>query len=65
VYQFPPIVHREQRVFRLTYYCDHCPNEWTDEALCISSGYCPCCDRKLEPDTIEEFMETRPEFDLD
>jgi len=58
------IVLRAQRVFRLTYYCEACPLEWTDEALAIAHGYCPCCDAKLEPGTIEEFVEERHEFDL-
>lgn len=59
-----PIVFKAARVFTLTYYCDDCPNEWTDEALTITHSYCPSCDRKVEPGTIEESEEELPEFDL-
>lgn len=59
-----PIVLKAQRVFTITYYCDSCPNEWTDELLTVTHSYCPCCDAKCEPGTIEEHEEELPEFDL-
>lgn len=59
------IVWRERRVFRLHYQCEACPNEWSDEALVVSHGYCPACDRRIEePYYVEEFEVVRPEFDL-
>ena len=58
------IVFRSQRVFTITYYCESCPNEFTDEMLTVSHSYCPCCDAKCEPGTIEESEEELPEFDL-
>ena len=58
-----PIVFKAQRVFTITYYCD-CQNEFRDEMLTVSHSYCPTCDRKVEPGTIEEHEEERPEFDL-
>ena len=58
------VVFKAQRVFTLTYYCESCPNEFTDEMLTASHSYCPTCDRRVEPGTIEEHEEERPEFDL-
>lgn len=58
------IIFKSARIFTLTYYCEACPHEWTDEALCVTHSYCPSCDRKVEPGTIEEHEEERPEFDL-
>lgn len=43
------------RVFRVTYYCEECPNEFTDEMLTVAHSYCPCCDMRCEPDGIEEY----------
>ena len=57
---------RTQRVFRLHYQCEACPNEWSDESLVVTHGYCPCCDARIEePYYVEPFCEERPEFDLD
>jgi len=61
---FPKIIHKAARVFTLTYYCEACPSEWTDETLCVTHSYCPCCDARTEPGTIEEAEVIRPEFDL-
>lgn len=59
---------REQRVFRCHYECLACTavgSEWTDELLTAGPSYCPCCDAKCEPYSVEAFCEERPEFDLD
>ena len=58
------IVLKAQRVFTITYYCDDCCNEFTDEMLTVSHSWCPCCDAKCQPGTIEEHEEEMPEFDL-
>jgi hypothetical protein len=63
----PSVVLREQRVFRLHFFCEACTDvgsEWVEEALVVRSGYCPCCDTECEPYSTEEFYEERPEFDL-
>ena len=43
------------RVFRVTFYCDECPNEFTDEMLTLAPSYCPCCDKECEPDGYDEY----------
>lgn len=48
---------RQFRVFAITYYCDDCPNEFTDQMMTVSHSWCPSCDRKIEPGTIEEHEE--------
>lgn len=59
-----PIVLKAQRVFTITYYCDDCPKEWTEQILTQTYSYCPCCDAKVEPGTVEEHEEELPEFDI-
>ena len=61
------IVPREQRIFRCYYVCDapDCSpigSEWVDEALVVTTGYCPCCDRAYEPVDFDEIIEERLEF---
>ena len=58
------IVLRAQRIMRCYYLCDDCPNEWTDELLVAGPSWCPCSDAAIEPYSVEEFVEERPEFDL-
>jgi hypothetical protein len=59
----PPILRRQQRIFRCHYFCDDCPNEWSDELLTASVSWCPCCDGAAEPYCVEEFEEDRPEWE--
>lgn len=48
---------RQFRVFTVTYYCDDCGNEFTDQMMAVSHSWCPCCDAKVQPGTIEEHEE--------
>lgn len=45
------------RSFRLFFQCDDCPNEFTDVMPVISSSYCPCCDREIEPYSSEALFD--------
>jgi hypothetical protein len=58
------ITRKPRRVFRCDYICDECPNEWTDEALVIATGFCPCCDKPVEPYHTVELWDERAMFDL-
>ena len=55
---------KRARVFRVHFYCEACPNEFTDEMLTVSHSYCPCCDARIEPEpgSWDEYEEERPEF---
>lgn len=48
---------RQFRVFHLHFLCDHCPNEWSEHSMVVAPGYCPCCDRKVEPYDSEALLE--------
>jgi hypothetical protein len=64
MFQFPKIIHKEQRVFRCDYICDECPNEWTDHLLVAGPSWCPCCERLTEPYHVDEMVELQAQFDL-
>jgi hypothetical protein len=48
---------KQFRIFRNHYLCDYCPNEWSQEAMVVAPGYCPCCDRKAEPYDTESLLD--------
>jgi hypothetical protein len=60
---FTRITHRPQRVFQCHYFCDECPNEFSDELLVAGPSWCPACDKPCEPYSVVEFEESRPEFE--
>jgi hypothetical protein len=57
-------------VFRCTFYCDNpkcsgAGSEWTDTLLVAGVSWCPNCEQRAEPDSIEELTECGPEFEDD
>jgi hypothetical protein len=59
---------RPMRVFRCYYICENedCSptgSEWVDEALVVTTGFCPSCDAEVSPYLSEELFEERAEFD--
>jgi hypothetical protein len=48
---------KQFRIFRNHYLCDYCPNEWSQEAMVVAPGYCPCCDRRAEPYDTESLLD--------
>ena len=53
------------RYFRVTFYCDECPNEFTDDMVTISHSWCPCCDKECQPDGHEALFDLVEDEDLE
>jgi hypothetical protein len=45
--------------------CSPVGSEWSDEALTPGAGYCPACDREVEPYDVEELCEERSVFEVE